>query len=276
MSMNNLFPLSSTHEEIKEVPIDSIRTNPHQPRKQFNQDELEDLASSIKSVGLIHPPVVRPYADGQGYELIAGERRMRAAAKAGLTHIPVLIRAFESALSAQAALIENIQRVDLNALEIAHALKELMVEFGLSQEELGRRVGKKRSTVANYLRLLSLPQMIQSSIQEEKITMGHAKAILAVEGVEKQLLVHELILRDDLTVRQAEETARRIEVKSKKNGLVYAERDFYLDHLADKIQAHLGTKVTIQGHGKSGRVVIDYYNLDDLDRLLTMWGIDSS
>lgn len=264
----------SPQEEIREVPIESIKTNPYQPRRHFQPEELEGLAASIKSVGLIHPPVVRPMDDGQSYELVAGERRLRASILAGFKRIPVLIRVSANAHSAQAALIENIQRVDLNPLEISKALKELMEEFGWSQEELGRRVGKKRSTVANYLRLLTLPQSIQDSLSEGRLTMGHAKAILSVEGVEKQILIHELILRDDLTVRQAEDTARRIEEKDKKQGLVYVEKDIYLDFLAEKIQARLGTKVTIQGRGKAGRIQIDYYSLDDLDRLMSLWGVE--
>lgn len=273
-AMNDLNLLISQQEEIKEIPIESIRTNPHQPRRQFNPEELEDLSASIKSVGLIHPPLVRPLENGL-YELIAGERRLRASQMAGFKTIPVVIRAAETSHSAQAALIENIQRVDLNPLEVAKALKELMTEFGWNQEELGRRIGKKRSTVANYLRLLMLPQMIQDSISSGKLSMGHAKAILGVDGVEKQILIYELILRDDLTVRQAEDTARRIEEKEKRRSLVYAERDFYLEHLASKIQERFGTKVVFYGKGKSGRVSFDYYNLDDLDRLLNLWGIET-
>lgn len=261
-------------EEIREIPIESIRTNPHQPRKFFNSEELEDLAASIKSVGLIHPPVVRPLEDGS-YELIAGERRLRASQMAGFKSIPVHVRSSDPSHSAQAALVENIQRVDLNPLEVARALKELMTQFGWNQEELGQRVGKKRSTVANYLRLLTLPQMIQDSIRSGKISMGHAKAILSSDSVEKQILIYELILRDDLTVREAEDTARRIEEKDKKRSLVYAERDFYLEHLASKIQDRLGTKVIIHGKGKSGKITVDYYNLDDLDRLLDLWGIET-
>ncbi len=272
--MNELNIYIPPQEEIREIPIESVRTNPHQPRKFFNPEELEDLAASIKSVGLIHPPIVRPLEDGS-YELVAGERRLRASQMAGFKTIPVLIRSAEISHSAQAALIENIQRVDLNPLEVAKALKELMTEFGWNQEELGRRVGKKRSTIANYLRLLTLPQRIQDTISSGKISMGHAKAILSAESVEKQILIYELILRDDLTVRQAEETARRIEEKDKKRSLVYAERDFYLDHLASKIQERLGTKVIIHGKGKSGKITVDYYNLDDLDRLLNLWGVDT-
>lgn len=260
-------------EEIREVPLNQINTNPYQPRKQFDSSELQDLAASIKTVGIIHPPIVRLLPDGK-YELMAGERRLRAAGLAGLTHIPVIVRTMGESLSAQAALIENIQRVDLNPLEIAKALNRLMLEFDWNQEELSQKVGKKRSTVANYLRLLTLPKNIQDSLSSEIITMGHAKAILSVEGMEKQTFLLDLILRDDLNVRQAEEAARRVEEKERKQELVYVERDIYLEHLANKIQQRLGTKTFIHGKGKGGRLVIDYYNLDDLDRIMEILGVE--
>lgn len=262
------------NEEVCEVAVEKIKVNPFQPRGHFSQDELEELAASIQAVGLIHPPVVRPLPGTDAYELISGERRLRASQIAGLAKIPVLIRQTTHSLSAQAALIENIQRVDLNPLEIAKALRTLSEQFGLNQEELGHRVGKKRSTVANYLRLLTLPKSIQESISEASITMGHAKAILSMEGFEKQMLLHELILRDGLTVRQAEEAAQRLSEKAKKQSLAYETRDFYLEQLAEKIQHKLGTKVSIQGKGKRGRISIDYYNLDDLDRLLELLGVE--
>ncbi len=261
-------------EELREVPLADIHVNPYQPRRHFAQTELEELAQSIQAVGLIHPPLVRPHADNQTYELVSGERRFRAAQLAGLTKIPVLIRHSTNTISAQAALIENIQRVDLNPIEIAKALRSLILEFGFQQDDLAQRVGKKRSTVANYLRLLSLPKNIQDSVTQGHITMGHAKAILALEGIEKQNLLYELILRDELTVREAEEAALRIAEKAKKQSLVYANRDFFLEQLAEKIQRKLGTKVSIQGKGKRGRIIVDYYNLDDLDRLLAIFGVD--
>lgn len=267
---------AETKEELREVEITSIIINPFQPRLRFSQVELEELAASIKSVGLIQPPVVRPRTDGDGYELISGERRLRASQLAGLTKIPVVVRFIDKSLSAQAALIENIQRVDLNPIEIAKALRMLIEEFHFRQDDLALRVGKKRSTVANYLRLLGLPKNIQESITSGQITMGHAKAILSLEGFEKQNLMHELILRDDLTVREAEEAALRIEEKSKKKSLTYVHRDFHLEQLAEKIQHRLGTKVIIQGKGKRGRISIDYYNLDDLDRLLALFGVNET
>jgi ParB family chromosome partitioning protein len=268
-----LLDIPSLQEELKEVPVEKIGVNPFQPRRHFDQNELEELAASIKAVGLLHPPTVRPSENGC-YEIISGERRFRACQLAGLTKIPVVIRLINDSISAQAALIENIQRVDLNPIEIAKALRSLVQEFGLNQDELALRIGKKRSTVANYLRLLSLPKNIQDNVSKGIITMGHAKAILSLEGFEKQNLLHELVLRDDLTVRETEEAAARISQKAKNKTLVYATRDFYLEQLAEKIQHRLGTKVMIQGKGKRGRISIDYYNLDDLDRLLAILGVN--
>lgn len=260
-------------EEVQEIDIDKIFVNPYQPRRVFEQADLEELAQSIRTVGIIHPPLVRPLPETGTYEIISGERRYRASKIAGMKKIPVLIRNASYTFSAQAALIENIQRVDLNPLEIAKALRSLMTEFNLSQDEAALRVGKKRSTVANYLRLLSLPLIIQESVSQGTISMGHAKVILGMEGEDKQVLLHDKIINDDLTVRETEQTAKRIQEKAKRNALQYREKDFYLEQLGEKIQQHLGTKVTIQGKGKAGRIAIDYYNYDDLDRLLTLFGI---
>ncbi|CUI15702.1 putative chromosome-partitioning protein ParB [Candidatus Protochlamydia naegleriophila] len=271
--MQKEFPVESAQDDLREVFLTQIRINPYQPRRDFKPEELQELADSIKAVGIIHPPLVRPLADDDCYELIAGERRFRASQLAGLQTIPVFVRHTSYALSAQAALIENIQRVDLNPLEIAKALKQLMQDFNFNQDRLAQQIGKKRSTVANYLRLLALPYSIQTSILQGTISMGHAKAILALESEDKQQLLHDLILRDDLNVREAEQAATRIGEKAKKQQLSYVARDFYLEQLAEKIQHKLGTKVMIQGKGKRGRISIDYYNLDDLDRLLHLFGV---
>lgn len=260
-------------DELKHIPLAQIRVNPFQPRKSFKSEELEELAQSIRSVGILHPPLVRPLAGSDLYELISGERRFRAAELAALPTIPVYIRRANYAVSAQAALIENIQRVDLNPMEIARALKRLLEEFGLTQDVLALKIGKKRSTVANYLRLLTLPFSIQESIAKEVITMGHAKAILALDSGEKMALLHDLILRDDLSVRDAEQAARTIGEKAKKSSLSYVARDFHLEQLAEKIQEKLGTRVFIQANGKKGRISIDYYGYDDLDRLLELFGV---
>ncbi len=266
----------SETETIKEILLEHIVVNPYQPRRHFAPEELTELAQSIQSVGLIHPPVVRPLEDGITYELVSGERRYRASQLAGLKQIPVVVRQSSHAISAQAALIENIQRVDLNPIEIAKALRSLIEEFDYQQDELATRLGKKRSTVANYLRLLSLPKNIQDSVSCNTITMGHAKAILSIDGFEKQNLLYELIVRDELNVREAEDAALRISQKAKKQSLVYVNRDFYLEQIASRMQHKLGTKVTIQGKGKKGRITIDYYSLDDLDRLLAIFDVPAS
>lgn len=259
-------------DTVAEIDIQTIRVNPHQPRRFFSKEDLQELADSIKAVGFIHPPLVRPL-EGGFFELVSGERRFQAAQLAGLTKIPVHVKNNDTIMSAQMALIENIQRVDLNPMEIAKALRSLIDEFGFNQEVLAGRIGKKRSTVANYLRLLSLPKDIQDAVSRDTISMGHAKAILALEGFAKQHLLFELIINDGLTVRDAEEAALRIAEKAKKKKLVYANRDFFLEQLAEKAQRKLGTKVSIMGKGKRGRISIDYYNLDDLDRILAILGV---
>ncbi len=257
-----------------EVPLDLIEVNRYQPRRNFSSEELHELAQSIKAVGLIHPPVVRPIEDSKNYELISGERRFRACQLAGLSSIKVVVRETSAITSAHAALIENIQRVDLNPIEIAKAYRRLIDEFGLSQEKLAETTGKKRSTVANYIRLLGLPKNIQDAIERDEITMGHAKAILSLDGFDKQNLLLEIVLRDNLNVRDTEEAAGRLAEKAKKKELVYVNRDIYLEHLSHKIEQKLGTKTSIQGSGKQGRITVHYYNLDDLDRLLQIFGVE--
>lgn len=258
-------------EELLEVSVSKITANTHQPRGEFDAEELQDLAQSIRSVGLLHPPLVRRIHGTDRFELISGERRYRAAKLAGLEKIPVIVRESSECLSAQAALVENIQRVDLNPLEIAKAMKSLMQEFGLSQDALADRVGKKRSTVANYLRLLGLSKKIQDRLRDGQITMGHAKAILSVDDASKQELLCDLVIVDELSVRETEEAAAKISIKAKAAPKI---RDIHFEQLAEKIQYKLGTKVSIQGRGKAGRISINYYSLDDLDRLLQIFGVD--
>lgn len=259
-------------DEIKEVSLENIVVNPFQPRRLFNLEELEELAASIKAMGLVHPPVVRPREDGLTYEIIAGERRCRAAKLAGLEKIPVVIRGASHSLSAQAALVENVQRSDLNPIEIAKALKSLVAEFGFQQEELAKRIGKKRSTVANYLRLLSLPQNIQESVLSGTITMGHAKAILALDDDKMKNSLHDLIVKKSMTVRMAEKIAGKMVGKTNAPAASYSNHNIYLKHLAEQLQEKLGTKVAIQGDDEKGSIVIDYFTLDDLNRLLESLG----
>jgi len=259
-------------DRLCEVELTKISVNPFQPRRDFSETELEELASSIQMVGLIQPPVVRERPDGC-YELISGERRYRAAQLVGLHKIPVLVRDGSRMFSAQAALIENIQRVDLSPVEVAKALRRLIEEFGFQQDELARRVGKKRSTVTNYLRLLALPTKILDSLASGVLSMGHAKAILALGEEEKQHLLHERILRENLSVREAEVAAQHMSKRVKPRlERIETETDCHLQEVGDRIQQRLGTKVTVQGRGEKGKVTIDYYNLDDLDRLISLIG----
>jgi ParB family chromosome partitioning protein len=247
-------------EELKYVPIELIRTNQSQPRRHFARDEIASLAASIKAVGLIHPPIVQELSQGEGYELIAGERRVRAAKEAGLSAIKVLVRKGNPSLSAQLALIENVQRVDLNPLEIARSLQKLVEEFGLTQRELARCVAKKRSTIANYLRLLTLPKQIQLSLQTGKISMGHAKAILSIECPKQQEVLHQEIIRRHLNVRQTESAAK---------GVIQAKDEtVHLKALENKIQYDLGVKTELRGKGAKGQLIFHYEDLDELDKIL--------
>lgn len=255
--------------EIREIALNKIRLNPFQPRKLFSEEEIEELASSIREVGLIQPPVVRPLEEGDEYELIAGERRFRAAQLAGLEQIYVLVRKSTDEESAKASLIENMQRVDLNPIEVSKALRLLADEFGYSQEELAQKVGKKRSTVTNYLRLLTLPQSIQDSVSNNAITMGHAKVILSLEGEKEQETLHQEILAKQLTVREAEERVSCMIQVTEKKKESSKKRNIYLDDVVQSLEKRFATRVVIQAKNKGGgRISLEYHNLDDLNRLI--------
>jgi ParB family chromosome partitioning protein len=241
---------------LEYVSIYHIVPSTHQPRQYFEEAELESLAQSIRSVGLIQPLVAIKKGDSE-YELIAGERRWRAALRAGLESVPVILR---GSVHESASLIENIQRVDLNPMEIAQALQKLVISSGLTQEKLAEKIGKKRPTVANYLRLLSLPANIQKGVENEKISMGHAKALLSVSDEEKQQLLYQAIVKGKMTVRQAEEAA------SGQN-----QKDCFLDDIAARLQKQFLTAVRLRKKsGQSGEIVIDYSDWDELDRLLAL------
>lgn len=266
----NKQPLPSpTLEFLKEVKLSFILVNPHQPRKHFEEEKIDELSASIKEIGIIHPPTVSPIHGTNNFELISGERRLRAAKRAGLTKITVLVKDYNSFQSAQSALIENIQRQDLNPLEIAISLKNLSTQYGLNQKQLAKKIGKQRSTIANYLRLLSLPQAIQTSLKQGEITMGHAKIILSLSSIEKQLVLNDSIVLKTLTVRQAKLLANKLSQKTNKPH--YQSRNFYLEELAEKMQCHLGSKVTIHPlRKKKGSINIEYYDWEDLERLLDL------
>lgn len=258
------------NDYILEVDCDRIVTSPFQPRRHFSEEELQELAQSILSIGLIHPPIVRQINENNQiqYQLVAGERRLRAAQYAGLKSIQVIVRQADVEQAAQATLIENIQRVDLNPMEMAHAFKKLIEIFEMTQENLAEKIGKKRSTLANYLRLLSLPSDIQANLSNNKISMGHAKVILSLPNRELQLKLQDKIMHKNMTVRQAEAAC----LMMLKTPVLKKSKDMYAKDIEDQLSTKFGTKVTLEHHAAkgSGCLKIEYYSLDDLDRVLDL------
>ena len=254
-------------EYVVEINIDQIILNPYQPRSDIADSDIQHLAESIKAVGIIQPPVVRAINGSDNYELIAGERRLRAAIAAGLKTISVVVNNMSSEKSAQTALIENVQRVDLNALEVAKALRNLIGEFGYSQEDIALKIGKKRSTISNYLRLLKLPRKIQDSLSSGEISMGHAKAILSLTDVKDQGKLHRKIIKDNMNVRQAEILAVKWsnpEKISDKDGC----RLNQLSSLEKDLCLSLKLNVDIKGDDNAGKISINYKNRNELDQLV--------
>jgi len=266
--LSALFPetvISETDKGFFYCPIESISPNPHQPRQNFGDSELTELADSIKEKGLIQPILVSKAKDG--YQLIVGERRWRAAQKAGLDKIPAWIRDVSPAETLELALIENIQRKDLNPIEESSAYQELMQKFHLTQEALSKRVGKDRSTIANFLRLLKLPAIIQQDLIDGQLTTGHARVLVTIESLSAQKEVRDLIIKKSLSVRQTEDLVKKISTLKKPKSLK-PETDHYIESLSKDLQKSLGTKVVIRRKGKKGRIIIEFYSDEDLGRLI--------
>ncbi|RZK50368.1 MAG: ParB/RepB/Spo0J family partition protein [Pedobacter sp.] len=255
---------------IGEVPIHEIETNPYQPRTEFDQVALNELAESIRVQGLIQPITVRKQGPNK-YQLISGERRLRASKLAGLSFIPAYIRAADNQQMLEMALIENIQRENLNAIEVALSFQMMIDECQLKPEQLGDRVGKNRSTVSNYLRLLKLPPEIQASIRDGKISMGHARALISVEDAEKQLYIHAEILSKALSVRKVEEMVRgihHVEIKPKNTPEVVP---FEVQKVQTELASKFATKVKlkVKDNGK-GSIEIPFVSNEDLNRILAL------
>jgi len=279
---------TSDSAEVKLIPIDAITPNPHQPRREFAQEALEDLAASIKVRGVLQPVLVRPLG-GRRYELVAGERRLRASRLAGLAEIPTLVREMTDQESLAIALIENLQREDLNAVEEALGYQQLQQQFGLSQEELARQVGKSRSAVANSLRLLNLPEPVQTDIQQGAITAGHGRAIMAVTDTAAQESLHKRIAENGLTVRQAEAQASFWKEHGRLPGAEEIGQaakpaagakepseplDARLKSLQKSLRGLLGVKVKIAGTLDKGKITVSYGNEDDLRSVAEKLGAD--
>jgi ParB family chromosome partitioning protein len=258
-------------ERVVEVPLETIRANPHQPRKSFDDEKLRQLSESIKEDGVLQPVVVRRKDDG--YELIMGERRLQAARLAGAASMPVIVKNVKEADSLRLALVENIQRENLNAVEVAHAYRELVGSFGLSQSELARLVGRDRSSVANTLRLLNLPEPVQQMITDDTITEGHARALLSLPTQKEQLAMARRVVDENLSVRQTEALTGLVRTKKRPAG-TRKEKPAYINDLEKAFASHLGTRVDIK-ETKSGRgkITIEFYNHDDFERLAEMMNV---
>jgi ParB family transcriptional regulator, chromosome partitioning protein len=264
-------------DTLKRVPISQVRPNPYQPRKTFRPEELAELEASLKASGLLQPITVRPAANGRGYELIAGERRLRAATRLGWTDVPAVVKEIDDRTLLTLALVENLQRADLNPLEEAEGYQRLMNEFGFTQQQVGDAVGKDRTTIANLLRVLTLPAGVRRMLQEGQITLGHARALLAV-GDERTMvdLAREIVARG-LNVRDVERRARAHSPKprdaqrgaSKSAGK--GSQDPQVRRITDQLRRRLQTDVhlSLDGNAK-GEIRIHFYSNDDLERLLEL------
>ncbi|MGM0545712.1 MAG: ParB/RepB/Spo0J family partition protein [Bacteroidota bacterium] len=256
---------------VLHVPVENIRPNPHQPRKEFNEDRLHELSDSIDKHGLIQPITVR-YIGEKRFELISGERRLRASKLAGLDEIPAYIREVNDEDIISYALIENIQREDLNPIEVALGYQRLIEEAGYTQAEVAERVGKNRSTITNMLRLLTLPAFIQAGLRDQKISMGHARALISVENEEIQEKIYNDIIDKGYSVRKTEKVIRSLNKKDDKSESKKQEKQSaFLKEISNRLRSTLSTKVNIKSKKNGGEIRIEYYSDEELDRLLELF-----
>lgn len=266
----------SSGASINEIPLEQIEVNPFQPRTDFDKQALEELAESIKVQGIIQPITVRKLSK-DSYQLISGERRTQASKLAGLKSIPAYIRMADDQQMLEMALIENIQRENLNSIEIALSYQRLLTECDLKQEQLGDRVGKNRTTVNNYLRLLKLPPDIQLAIRDKRISMGHARAIINIDDVDKQLDVFKRILKDDLSVRKVEALVRELTSgeSSEKEKPAKTEMPYEAKQVQSKLSSHFGTKIGMKiDKNNKGEIKIPFLSKDDLNRILDILSVE--
>lgn len=267
--LDALLPDEDISKEYFTCDIGLIQPNRYQPRLRFSENELEDMARSIRQQGIIQPLLVRK--DNNGYELIAGERRLRAAKKAGLKQVPVLVKTITDTDMLEMSIVENVQRSDLNPIEEAEAYHRLITEFGLTQDQASERVGKSRSAVANFLRLRQLPEQIKASIMDGALSMGHARALLGTATSAQLNAVFRTVISKGLSVRETERLIKRLKVeKEKPKKPISSSEQRYFSDVADDLSGRFGTKVQIKRRGQKGRVEIEFYSNDDLDRLLSL------
>lgn len=252
----------NSQDKIWNIPISEVSPDPNQARRYFDMESLKELAESIKGHGILQPLLVSEKTDG-GYELIAGERRLRAARLAGLSFVPVLVKKLVDQDKLEVALIENVQREDLNPIEEAFAYKRLIEEFGMTQEEVGQKVGKSRPAVGNAVRLLDLPEEIQAALIEGKINTGQARSLLSLETTEKRLDMLSSMLGQKMTVRELEREVSKSKIDKSSN-----RRDPNLTYLEDQLRSALGTKVSITQKGERGTITIQYYSKEELMKII--------
>jgi len=260
---------------VLRLRIDDIEPNPQQPRKLFDDQALKELAASLREDGLLQPVVVTKNDEKTGrYMLVAGERRWRASKLAGLTEIPAIVREGASQDLLRLALIENIQRSDLNVIEEAEAYSSLIKDYGLTQEQCAERVGKDRTSVTNAIRLLALPRELQDDLLEDRLTMGHGRALLGLEDKKLMLRARDIVIKKQLNVRQTEQFCKTFkdaaQVGEKSTGLLKNKAD--LDYIADTLRSHLKTKVRVTGNGSRGKIEVSYFSAAELERILAMIG----
>jgi ParB family chromosome partitioning protein len=263
--LNALIPTEREAHGYTLLNVAEVKPNTFQPRKDFDEQTIEELADSIRENGILQPLIVRK---SQGhYEIIAGERRWRAAQKAGLAKIPVIIKEVSNREALELALVENLQREDLNPIEEATAYEQLIEDFGLTHEEISKRIGKERSTITNQLRLLKLPDEVKEALISGEITAGHARAILGLQSSGKTRDVLDAIRKDKLSVRRTEKLVQKISADREKKADLDGS-DFYLNHIADELKKVLGTQVKIIDKDGKGKIEIEYYSKTELERLI--------
>jgi ParB family chromosome partitioning protein len=255
---------------VVEVAIDEIAANPYQPRTRMSEASLDDLKQSISEKGVLQPVIVRHKAGR--YELVAGERRLRAAKLANHTHIPAIVRQVSDSEALEIALIENLQREDLNPIDEARGYKELIKRFELTQDELAQKLARDRSTIANVLRLLNLPEQVKEGVEEGKISMGHARALLGLSEPRQIESVYRMILHRGLSVRQVEGVVRRRLRTRKKRSRTSSGVDPEMTRIEEELMRKLGTRVRITSHGGHGKIEIEFYSNDDLTRIIETIG----
>lgn len=258
----------SEEKGISFININEIKPNQNQPRKSFNEEKLEELAASIIENGLIQPVILRK-AD-KGYEIVAGERRWRACRKAGLKEIPCIIREFTDEQNMLIAIIENMQREDLNPVEEAEGLNQMIVNFGMTQEQVSKSVGKSRPYITNALRLLKLPSEIREMLLANQLSAGHARAIAGIGDTEKQIQLAEYAIKEGLSVREIEKIIKEENAPKKKISRKKAEKSADVRKVEDDLKQIMGTKVNLNQSGKKGKIEIEYYSRDELERLIEM------